>query len=49
MMFVGGILFCLLMGMQYLGYDSIYVTAVLAGIVSGTSVVVYPRDDDEKS
>jgi len=49
MVFVGGILFCLLMTMQYLGYDSVYVTAALAGIVSGISVIVYPRDDNETS
>ncbi len=44
MLFVGCVLFGLLMTMQYLGYDSVYVTAILAGIVSGVSVVLYPRD-----
>lgn len=47
MVFVGILLFGLLMGMQYFGYDSIYLTGALAGIVSGISVVIYPRDDDE--
>ncbi|HEY9069360.1 MAG TPA: hypothetical protein VIV61_03830 [Candidatus Ozemobacteraceae bacterium] len=49
MLFVGCVLFGLLLAMQYLGYDSVYVTAVLAGIVSGISVVLYPRDGDGAS
>ncbi len=45
MIFVGCVLFVLLMGMQVLGYDNIYATGALAGIVSGTSVVLFPRDE----
>jgi len=49
MIFVGCVLFVLLMGMQYFGYDSIYVTGALAGIVSGVSVVIYPSDENRSN
>lgn len=49
MIFIGSVLFVLLLGLQYFGYDNIYLTGALAGIVSGLSAVLYPSDQGGSS
>lgn len=44
-LFVGGCLFCVLMVAQLFGYESIWLTGALAGILGGTSVVLFPDPD----
>lgn len=43
-----GLLFPILLTAQFLGFDSIWVTGVFAGILGGLSVVLFP-DPDHRS
>jgi len=44
-MFIGGVMFPILMLAQYLGYESMWLSATVAGISSGVSVVLFPDPD----
>jgi len=43
--FMGACLFPLLLLVQFLGYESIWLTGALAGIIGGASVIIFPDPD----
>lgn len=44
-LFIGGVMLPCLIVTQYLGYTSMWIPAVTAGVSSGVSVVLFPNPD----
>jgi hypothetical protein len=44
-LFIGATLFPFLLLVQYLGYESVWLTGLMAGVISGVSVIVFPNPD----
>ncbi len=44
-LFVGGVMFPVLIIAQYHGLDSMWLSAVTAGVSSGISVILFPNPD----